>query len=97
MKPEKEKIWLETGFKVITLLSHTDLSVDEQNVLHTRLLPLFKEMYEAGKSEAISNFAEKIKYKIRMACESGYIDEEQFDYEEIIDKLVEEQSSGDKQ
>ena len=53
MKPEKEKIWLETGFKVITLLSHTDLSVDEQNVLHTRLLPLFKEMYEAGKSEAI--------------------------------------------
>ena len=55
-----------------------------------------KEAYEAGKAEVISSFAEKIKKRLFVnpePCCHGVREKEAF---EIIDKLVEEQSSGDK-
>jgi len=49
-----------------------------------------KEWYEKGKKEAISNFAEKIKEDlIKCGCQMCQ------DEIERIDKLVEEQSSGE--
>jgi len=59
----------------------------------------YREGYEAGKSEAISSFAEKIKEAL---CDRAFYTNQgslviaEYSVRETINKLLEEQSSGDK-
>ena len=55
------------------------------------------KIYEAGKTEAISNFAEKIKKLLNDWCYKDCMNSAcQRDMFNKIDKLVKEQSIGDK-